>query len=78
VEHAASIAGRGRTGLGSDFDGGFAPAECAAGCGRPEELPALADALAAAGWDAAALAGFRHGNWMRTLRAALSRTSTGR
>jgi membrane dipeptidase len=78
VEHAASIAGRGRTGLGSDFDGGFAPAECAAGCGRPEELPALAGALAAAGWDAAALAGFRHGNWMRTLRAALSRTSTGR
>lgn len=78
VEHAASIAGRARTGLGSDFDGGFSPAECAAGCGRPEELPALDAALAAAGWSGAERAGFRHGNWMRTLRAALSRSSPGR
>jgi membrane dipeptidase len=78
VEHAASIAGRGRTGLGSDFDGGFAPPECAAGCGRPEELPALADALAGAGWESAELDGFRHANWMRTLRASLSRTSSRR
>ena len=78
VEHVASVAGRGRTGLGSDFDGGFAPGDCAAGCGRPEELPALADALARAGWDAADLAGFMHANWLRTLRAALSRSSTGR
>lgn len=78
VEHVAAIAGRGRTGLGSDLDGGFAPADCAAGCGRPEELPALADALAGAGWGTADLAGFRHGNWLRTLRAALSRSSSGR
>ena len=78
VEHAASIAGRARTGLGSDFDGGFAPADCAAGCGRPEELPALADALAGSGWGTADVAGFMNGNWMRTLRASLSRTSSGR
>jgi membrane dipeptidase len=78
VEHAASIAGRGRTGLGSDFDGGFAPTDCPAGCGRPEELPALAAGLRAAGFGDADLAGFAHGNWLRTLRAQLSRTSSGR
>ena len=78
VEHVAAIAGRGRTGLGSDFDGGFTPADCAAGCGRPEELPALAAALAGAGWTDADLRGFAHGNWLRTLRSALSQSSSGR
>jgi membrane dipeptidase len=78
VEHAAGIAGRGRTGLGSDFDGGFLPADCPPGCGRPEELPALAAALAAAGFSSDDVRGFAHANWLRTLRAALSRPSTDR
>ena len=75
VEHAAALAGRERTGLGSDFDGGFAPADCPAGCGRPEELPALGAGLRAAGFGDADLAGFAHGNWLRTLRAQLGRTA---
>lgn len=78
VVHAASIAGRDRVGLGSDFDGGFAPADCPEGCGRPEELPALAGALRTAGFAEAELSAFAHGNWLRTLRAALSRSSTRR
>ena len=78
VEHAADVIGRDRLGLGSDFDGGFTPLDCPEGCRRPEELPALAHALAAHGWSTAELAGFMHGNWLRTLRAALSRPSTDR
>jgi membrane dipeptidase len=71
VQHAASIAGRSRVGLGSDFDGGFTPADCPPGCGRPEELPALGMALGNAGFSSAELDAFAHGNWLRTLRAAL-------
>jgi len=86
VQHVAGIAGRNCVGLGSDFDGGFAPADCALGCGRPEELPALAAGLAQAGFNHAEQTAFAHGNWLRTLRAvmhdaergAVSRMSLGR
>ena len=86
VQHVAEIAGRNRVGLGSDFDGGFAPADCALGCGRPEELPALTAGLAQAGFSHAEQTAFAHGNWLRTLRATLqnaerrsvSRMSLGR
>jgi membrane dipeptidase len=71
VEHAAAIAGRTGVGLGSDFDGGFTPADCPAGCGRPDELGALDRALAARGWGGADRTAFMHGNWMRVLREAL-------
>lgn len=67
VEHAASIVGRHRIGLGSDFDGGFAPTDCPAGCGRPEELGALLAGLEARGWNTRERVGFAHGNWMRVL-----------
>ena len=77
VQHVASIAGRNCVGLGSDFDGGFTPADCATGCGRPEELPALAAGLAQAGFNHAELAAFAHGNWLRTLRAALHDAERG-
>lgn len=71
VQHVASIAGRQRTGLGSDFDGGFTPAECAIGCQRPQELNSLTDALHQAGWSEAECRGFAHDNWMRVLRDVL-------
>ena len=77
VQHVAAIAGRHCVGLGSDFDGGFAPADCAHGCGRPEELPALAAGLAQAGFNHAEQAAFAHGNWLRTLRAALQDAERG-
>jgi membrane dipeptidase len=72
VMHVAEVAGRAGVGLGSDFDGGFLPADCPPGCGRPEELDALARALAGRGMCADDLAAFAHGNWMRVLRAALA------
>jgi membrane dipeptidase len=71
VEHAAAIAGRTGVGLGSDFDGGFTPADCPAGCGRPDELGALDRALAARSWSGADRTAFMHGNWMRVLCEAL-------
>ena len=67
VEHAASIVGRERTGLGSDFDGGFTPMDCPAGCGRPEELGALLAGLEARGWSERERTGFAHANWLRVL-----------
>ena len=77
VQHVAAIAGRNCVGLGSDFDGGFTPADCAIGCGRPEELPALTAGLAQAGFTHAEQAAFAHGNWLRTLRAALQDAERG-
>jgi membrane dipeptidase len=70
VMHVGEVAGRAHVGLGSDFDGGFLPADCPPGCGRPEELDALARALAAHGMGARDVEAFAHGNWMRALRAA--------
>ncbi|MFO0962826.1 MAG: membrane dipeptidase [Phycisphaerales bacterium] len=71
VGHYATLVGRDRLVLGSDFDGGFTPAEAPTGCQRPEELGSLAQGLARRGWSAGEIAGFAHGNWMRVLRAAL-------
>ncbi len=71
IEHMATVAGHTRVGLGSDFDGGFAPADCPPGCQRPEELGSLTAALAERGWSRAECDGFAHGNWMRVLREAL-------
>jgi membrane dipeptidase len=77
VLHVAEVAGRANVGLGSDFDGGFLPADCPAGCGRPEELDALARAIGARGLRRDEVAGFAHGNWMRVLREALPAGSGG-
>lgn len=57
--------------LGSDFDGGFTPLDCPEGSRRPEELPGLDAALAAAGLDEVDRANFRCGNWIRVLKASL-------
>ena len=65
------VGGNGAIALGSDFDGGFTPLDCPVGVQRPEELPALDTALAQAGLAAAEREGFRAGNWLRVLRAAL-------
>lgn len=71
VQHVSGLAGRHAVGLGSDFDGGFGPGDCPHGCQRPEELGALDQALAAAGWSSAERQGFAHGNWMQVLMETL-------
>jgi len=71
VMHVRSVAGAAAIALGSDFDGGFTPADCPIGAQRPEELPILEAALISAGLSAADLQGFQRQNWLRVLGAAL-------
>ena len=69
VEHAlhvAQVAGPECVGLGSDFDGALMPAAL----GDVTGLPALLDALGAAGFTEAEVAGIAAGNWRRVLEAA--------
>lgn len=64
--HVAEVAGVEAVGLGSDFDGAVMPAALGDAAG----LPALLDALRAAGFGEAELELIAHGNWRRVLEAA--------
>jgi membrane dipeptidase len=69
VRHAVRIAGGEHVGLGSDFDGMWAPPE---GLEDVSRLPDLSAALAEADvFDAEGLASFLGANWIRVLKAAL-------
>jgi membrane dipeptidase len=69
VRHAAAIAGSDHVGLGSDFDGMWAPP---AGLEDVSRLPALSAALAEAGvFDERGLTAFLGANWIRVLASAL-------
>ena len=63
--HVAEVAGVAAVGLGSDFDGAIMPAPL----GDVAGLPALLDALRAAGFDGRDLELVAHANWHRVLRA---------
>lgn len=63
VEHAASIVGRHRVGLGSDADGGFPASDLPTGLRRLRALESLATGLSSRGWSDAEVAGFRGDNW---------------
>jgi membrane dipeptidase len=68
VEHARYVAeriGPQHVALGSDFDGATIPGALSGAAG----LPALVEALSAAGFDAGELAAIAHGNWRRVLAA---------
>lgn len=68
VEHYCELAGnRHQVALGSDYDGGFTPAQLPVDLEHPRDLGRLLEALSAAGFDEDELAGFAHGNWMRCL-----------
>jgi membrane dipeptidase len=72
VEHVAGVMGHRRgVALGSDMDGGFDAESLPVGLERPESLVHLADALAARGWSAHEIDGFRGGNWRRFLERVL-------
>jgi len=64
--HVAEVAGARCVALGSDFDGAIMPAAL----GDVTGLPRLLDALRAAGFTDAELAGVAWGNWRRVLEAA--------
>jgi membrane dipeptidase len=61
--HVAELAGAECVGLGSDFDGAMMPAAL----GDVSGLPAVLDALRAAGFSDSEVAGIAFGNWRRVL-----------
>lgn len=67
VEHAASIIGRHRVGLGSDADGGFGASALPLELRRLQDLSRLASGLAGRGWSEPEIEGFRRANWRRWL-----------
>lgn len=69
VRHGVAVAGPDHVGLGSDFDGMWAPP---AGLEDASRLPALSAALAEAGvFDERGLTAFLGANWTRVLTSAL-------
>lgn len=68
VMHYCQLAGNKRqVALGSDYDGGFTPAELPLGLEHPCDLGKLLAALSEAGFNEDELAGFAHANWMKLL-----------
>ncbi len=63
VDYIASRVGVDHVAFGSDFEGAPMPADL----GGVSGLPRLVDAIAAAGYDEAAIAKITHGNWLRVL-----------
>lgn len=72
IDHLVDRLGLEGVALGSDFDGATIPEEI----GDASGLPALVDALAAAGYDAAALAAICRENWLRALGTAWGEPAT--
>jgi membrane dipeptidase len=66
VRYAADLIGVEHIALGSDFDGATMPSALRSA----RDLPALVEALRAAGFSAGELAAICHGNWQRVLGAA--------
>ena len=63
VDYIASRVGVDHVAFGSDFEGAPVPADLGGVAG----LPRLVEAIAAAGYDEAAIAKITHGNWLRVL-----------
>ena len=63
VDYIASRIGVDHVAFGSDFEGAPMPADL----GGVSGLPRLVEAIAAAGYDEAAIAKITHGNWLRVL-----------
>ncbi len=55
----------GRSGLGSDMDGGFTSAALPGWIDHPRDLEKLANGLRKRGWSDEDVAGFAWGNWAR-------------
>jgi membrane dipeptidase len=71
IDHMVELVGADHVGLGSDFDGGFTPAETPEGIDSVGDLHRIGDALAARGYPQAAVRKILGGNWFRVLRWAL-------
>ena len=72
VDHVCQLAGDAlHVGIGSDLDGGFGREHTPVEIETAADLPKLADALSAAGYDDAAVAGIMGENWRRFFVEAL-------
>lgn len=72
ARHICALAGNtGQVGIGSDLDGGFGTELTPVEIQRATDQAQWAGALASAGFDGAAVAGFMGGNWARFWGAAL-------
>lgn len=72
VDHICQLAGDARyVGIGSDLDGGYGTEQTPHGLDTIADLQKLTRILAARGYDAAAVDGILHGNWLRFFRRHL-------
>jgi membrane dipeptidase len=76
VHHIADLLGdTAHIGIGTDMDGGLGREQIPREIRCSADLPRLADTLAQAGYDDAAVNGILAGNWLRFFRTALPATS---
>jgi membrane dipeptidase len=71
LDYICQLAGNARhCGIGTDLDGEFGREQCPADLDTIADLPRYAEMLGARGYDAEAIAGILHGNFLRVLRRA--------
>jgi membrane dipeptidase len=72
IDHICQLTGSSAyVGIGTDWDGGLGSADIPTPLDSASDLPKLADALRAHGYDDAAIDAIMHGNWLRILRKIL-------
>jgi len=72
LNYVAQLTGSARfAGLGTDYDGGFGPGSLPQGIDTIADLPKIADALAALGWNASDVRAALADNFLRVLRKGL-------
>jgi membrane dipeptidase len=72
IDTVCQLAGDARhVGIGTDFDGGFGAEAVPAEIDTVADLPRLAEALSARGYDGASIDAVMHANWLRVVRACL-------
>ncbi len=76
IDHVCQLAGNARhVGIGTDLDGGFGKEQSPLDLDTIADLQKLPDLLRQRGYDAAAVEGIMHANWVRFFREAWTRGS---
>jgi membrane dipeptidase len=74
IDHVCQLAGSARhVAIGTDLDGGFGKEQSPLDLDTIADLQKLPDLLRTRGYDAAAVEGIMHGNWLRFFREAWTR-----
>ncbi len=73
IDHVCQLLGNAdHVGIGSDMDGGFGAEDTPTGIDSSADLPKIATALKAFGYDAESIEKIMHGNWLRLMRRVLA------